>query len=338
MKVIHATGSKAMTETLRKSVFGEGEWQAEDVFKYFNNFNHALENALDVVICDEAHRLRGQGANVPDHWRGRVRGQIHQIIEAAKVPVFLLDDHQVVRPREIGSPADVVEIARTMGCQVVEVDLDGQFRCGGSPLFDLWVQRLLGLVEEPPVVWSDLVADTDDEYVVESVEAPHALEAWLRARTRDSEASARIAAGFCWPWSPPVEKDGELSLVDDVRIGGWRRPWNAWQGVEVPGVPSASFWASDPRGFGQIGCIYTAQGFEYDWAGVIFGDDLVIRGGRWMAQQRYTQDDALEKTSEETFDRLVRNTYKVLLTRGMQGVCIYSKDRETNDFLRKHIA
>lgn len=186
VKVVHATGSKAMTETLRLSVFGENHWQGEDVFKYFNNFARARQNELDVLICDEAHRLRGQ-ANVPDYWRGRLRGQIHQLIDAAKVPVFLLDDHQVVRPSEIGSPNDVLEIARAMDCQIVEVDLDGQFRCGGSPLFDLWVQRLLGLVEEAPVSWSDLVADTDDEYVVESVEAPHALESWLRARIRDTD-------------------------------------------------------------------------------------------------------------------------------------------------------
>jgi hypothetical protein len=337
VKVVHATGSKAMTETLRQSAFGEDMWQGEDVFKYFNNFAHARRNELDVVICDEAHRIRGQ-AHVPDRWRGRLRGQIHQLIDAAKVPVFLLDDHQVVRPGEIGSPSDVLEVARAMDCQIVEVDLDGQFRCGGSPLFDLWVQRLLGLVAEAPISWSDLVADTDDEYVVESVEAPQALEAWLRARTRDTEASARIAAGFCWKWTPPVEEDGKLSLAADVRIGGWCRPWNAWPNVEVPDVPSTSFWASDPRGFDQVGCIYTAQGFEYDWAGVIMGEDLVIRDGQWVAQSDRTEDSALKETTGETFDRLVRNAYKVLLTRGMQGVCVYSTDPVTNDFLRKHTA
>ncbi|MFJ1760327.1 DNA/RNA helicase domain-containing protein [Amycolatopsis sp. NPDC088138] len=337
VKVVHATGSKAMTETLRRSVFRENQRQGEDVFKYFNNFARARQNELDVVICDEAHRLRGQ-ANVPERWRGRLRGQIHQLIDAAKVPVFLLDDHQVVRPGEIGSPRDVLEIAKAMDCQVVEVNLDGQFRCGGSPLFDQWVQRLLGLAEEAPVSWSDLVADTDDEYVVESVEAPHALEAWLRARTRDTKTDARIAAGFCWKWKPPVEKNGKLSLADDVRIGGWHRPWNAWPDVEVPDVPATSFWASDPKGFNQVGCIYTAQGFEYDWAGVIMGEDLVIRDGQWVAQHDHTEDPALKETTGKRFDRLVRNAYKVLLTRGMQGVCVYSADPETNDFLRKHTA
>ncbi|MEV0679498.1 DNA/RNA helicase domain-containing protein [Actinosynnema sp. NPDC050436] len=337
IKVVHATGSKALTETLRRAVFGESGWQGEDVFKYFNNFERAQVDALDVVICDEAHRLRGQG-NVPDRWRGKLRGQIHQIIDAAKVPVFLLDDHQVVRPREIGSPDDVLAIARAMGCQVVEVDLDGQFRCGGSPLFDQWVLRLLGLDPRPPVPWSELVADTDDEYVVESAAAPHALEAWLLARTRDTGASARIAAGFCWKWSQPKSDNGTLSLIKDVRIGGWHRPWNARHEVDVPDVPSASYWASDPRGFGQIGCIYTAQGFEYDWAGVIIGQDLVIENGGWVAKPDRTEDDALKRVPGPTFDRLIRNTYKVLLTRGMQGVCVYAEDPETNEFLRHYTA
>jgi hypothetical protein len=58
-----------------------------------------------------------------------------------------------------------------------------------------------------------------------------------------------------------------------------RRPWNAKDDRgAVPGAPASHFRAGDPRGFGQVGCIYTAQGFEYDWSGVIFGDDFVRRG------------------------------------------------------------
>ena len=37
--------------------------------------------------------------------------------------------------------------------------------------------------------------------------------------------------------------------------------------------------------------------------------------------------------SDAEFDRLVRNVYKVLLTRGMQGVTIYSTDEETRAML-----
>lgn len=60
----------------------------------------------------------------------------------------------------------------------------------------------------------------------------------------------------------------------------------------------------------------------------------MIRDGAWRAQQDKTKDPKLKPTSALFFDRLVRNIYKVLLTRGMQGVCLHSKDPETNEFLQ----
>ncbi|MGW5701409.1 DNA/RNA helicase domain-containing protein [Amycolatopsis japonica] len=330
-KALHATGSKAFTETLRLKVSG-GDVRSGEIFKYFNEFRRAPADALDVLICDEAHRVRG----MPRHLHGRVRSQIDELIDVAKVPLFLLDEHQVVRPTEIGTKTDIVSIAEMKGCQVIEISLDGQYRCGGSAKFDEWVVRLLGLGAEPPVTWSELVDDTEDEYVVDSVGSPHELESWLLRQAKHFSGTARMAAGFCWEWRDPVEVEGSLRLLEDVQIGGWRRPWNAKQGFDVPGVPSASLWASDPDGFGQVGCIYTAQGFEYDWAGAIFGDDLVIRDGEWRARRDFSFDKSVKAADPADFDRLVRNTYKVLMTRGMQGLCVYSTDDETNAFLRRY--
>lgn len=83
---------------------------------------------------------------------------------------------------------------------------------------------------------------------------------------------------------------------------------------------------------GQVGCIYTAQGFEYDYAGVIFGEDLVWRDNAWVANPKASRDAAI--IAADNFDNLVRNVYKVLLTRGMRGAGVFSVDRRTNEFLR----
>ena len=93
-----------------------------------------------------------------------------------------------------------------------------------------------------------------------------------------SPSTARLTAGFCWEWSDPI--DGRL--VDDVVIGDWRRPWNLKPEKRVAGIPSSSLWASDPAGIDQVGCIYTAQGFEYDYGGVVIGQDMVWRNGGWI--------------------------------------------------------
>lgn len=102
----------------------------------------------------------------------------------------------------------------------------------------------------------------------------------------------------------------------------------------MPGVPPSHFWASDPRGFGQVGCIYTAQGFEYDWSGVIFGDDFVRRGDAWVARREFSFDPPVKRAGEE-FPALIRNTYKVLLTRGMKATAVCSTDPETHQFLER---
>ena len=179
--------------------------------------------------------------------------------------------------------------------------------------------RLLGLTAMAPVPWSELIRNTDEDYVVAALPSAEKLESWLLTRRPDSGDTARIAAGYCWRWSDPVVIENTKTLVDDVTIGEWRRPWNAKPEKPVPGVPASHYWASDARGFGQVGCIYTAQGFEYDWSGVIFGDDFVRRGRQWVARRDRSFDGQVKKASELEFPALIRNTYKVLLTRGMKS-------------------
>ena len=94
----------------------------------------------------------------------------------------------------------------------------------------------------------------------------------------ESGYGARIAAGYCWPWSDPVPGGG---LKADVQIQNWHRPWNNKRPTSHAGAPGTPFWASDDAGFDQVGSVYN----------------------------------------------------KVLLTRGMRGVTLYSTDPETQALL-----
>jgi DUF2075 family protein len=109
------------------------------------------------------------------------------------------------------------------------------------------------------------------------------------------------------------------------------RPWNAKPGKKVKDAPAASYWATDQRGVDQVGCIYTAQGFEYDFGGVIIGPDFVWRDGSWVANSAEHADTITRKA--RNFDVLVRNIYKVLLTRSLRGCTIVSTDEETQSML-----
>jgi len=327
--VLHATGSRSFTQKLRK-VAGARQPRVQRMFKYFNQFMDAEPNNLDVLILDEAHRIRETSVDRYTKAEFRTgRPQIDELIAAARVPVFLLDEHQVVKPGELGTIADLERYAAVLGHPIHRIDLDAQFRCGGSEEYVGWVLRLLGLDGGAPTAWPG-----DPSFEVRVADSPEAMEALLVQKQAEGYG-ARLAAGYCWPWSDPRS---DSTLVPDVRIGDWARPWNLKGDRKVGDAPPAALWASDPDGFDQVGCVYTAQGFEYDWSGVILGPDLVWRDGRFTTVRDANKDPAFRNrkiVDDAEFDRLVRNTYKVLLTRGMVGTVLYSPDPETRDALHK---
>lgn len=163
--------------------------------------------------------------------------------------------------------------------------------------------------------------------------------AWTRWPP-SSSTGCRTAAPAAWSGSPRPRSATPLALErpQPRRHPGRRRRRRRLAaalepalGAAAGSIPSSSLWATDPAGFGQVGCIYTAQGFESDLAGVIIGPDLVWRGDRWRTNPTATADTQVRRAAN--FDLLVRNVYKVLLTRGLIGCVIYSTDLRPERFL-----
>ena len=167
----------------------------------------------------------------------------------------------------MGSTDVIAEAALRAGAELSVFELETQFRCAGSKGFVSWVDNTLGLDETANPIW-----EGDEAFDFQIVDSVEQLDAMIRSKA-DEGHTARLTAGFCWRWSDP-EPDG--TLVNDVKVGAWEMPWNARSdaGRLAEGIPEERFWASDPRGINQVGCVYTAQGFEFDYVGVIFGRDL----------------------------------------------------------------
>jgi phage repressor protein C with HTH and peptisase S24 domain len=144
-----------------------------------------------------------------------------------------------------------------------------------------------------------------------------------------------MTAGFCWEWSKKTNLDG--TLKNDVVLGNYVRPWNARPEATrlAKGIPKATLWAHDPNGIEQVGCIYTAQGFEFDYVGVIFGNDLMFNfdDQEWHGIKDNSCDSVVRR-SRDRFVDLTKNTYRVLLSRGMKGCYVYFMDKETEHFIR----
>lgn len=324
----YATGSRAFTETLRKIIGIRGSVQ----FKYFNSYSEGERNSVDVLICDEAHRLRetSQSRYTPAFKRTHL-SQLAELLDVSKVSVFFIDDKQVVRPNEIGSVQYIRDQAERKNYKVFEYQLETQFRCNGSEAFVNWINNTLGIERTANVLW-----DMKEEFDFKVFPDPENLEKAIRGHVQKGY-TGRVTAGFCWNWSDP-NYDG--TLKDDVVIGSYKRPWDARPEARklAPGIPKASLWAYDPNGINQVGCVYTAQGFEFDYVGVIFGNDLTYNFDKqvWEGHPEHSADQVV-KRSRAAFIDLVKNTYRVLLSRGMKGCYVYFMDKDTERYFRSRI-
>jgi DUF2075 family protein len=286
--VAHATGSKAFTTNLR-GVVGPS---ADPVFRYTHDFRDAAPNSVDLIICDEAHRLREKTQFGPSIYSKSP--QLQEIINASKVSVFLLDPRQSVRLNETGSIDNIRAYATHRGIQVTEYSLDIQFRCAGSESYIRWIEGAFALEPQASAAWQH-----NGDYDVRIFDSPHVMEDAIRSRAHQGHA-ARLVAGFCWPWSDP-RSDG--SLVHDVRIDNWSMPWNRKPPemckkkgtAPKPEVHPYTIWATQPSGLNEVGCIYSAQGFEFDYVGVIVGNDF-----RWDPQRARWFPD-LSQNSDTSF-------------------------------------
>lgn len=325
----YVTGSKAFTSTLREVIGKRGKEQ----FTYFNQYMDAPENIVDVMVCDEAHRIRKTSNHRFMKADQRTdRAQIEELLGAGKVVVFLLDDDQAVRPNEVGTVDYIKTNARALGCEVQEMELKAQFRCSGAKGYVNWVDTTLRVRDTANVLLS-----TEDDFDFRIYDSAKALENAITERL-DQGYDARLTAGYCWPWAKKTNEDG--TLPNDVVIGDFERPWNARPNITglAKGIPKAQLWAYDPGGIDQVGCIYTAQGFEFDYVGVIFGNDLVydMDTQTWVGQKKNSEDFVVKRSGDQFVD-LVKNTYRVLLTRGLKGCYVYFMDKDTERFFRSRM-
>ena len=110
---------------------------------------------------------------------------------------------------------------------------------------------------------------------------------------------------------------------------------------------NSNTWAIDKNSIDEIGCIHTCQGLEFDYVGVIIGNDLRYENGHIVTDytRRASTDQSLkgikkiEKAegtdkAHEVSDPIIKNTYKTLMTRGMKGCYVYCADKELQEYLK----
>ena len=309
---------KKLKGSIRKS-------SIDNMFKGSGIYTETENNVIDTILVDEAHRLNEKSGMF--HHIGE--NQIKEIIHAAKCSVFFIDESQRVTLQDIGSVDEIRKWASAENAQITEMELVSQFRCNGSDGYLAWLDHTLEIRDTANFDMADI------DYDIRIFDSPVRMQELIMERNRTSHNRARILAGYCWDWKKEGVNDPS---VHDIKIGDFEISWN---------LKNTTTYAIDENSVQEAGCIHTSQGLEFEYVGVIIGDDMRYENGRIVTDftKRAKTDQSLKgikklykedpNRAEKEADEIIKNTYRTLMTRGMKGCYVYCTDRHLSAYLKK---
>ena len=298
----------------------------DNLFKGSGSYTEVADNMVHTLLVDEAHRLNEKSGMF--HNMGE--NQIKEIIQAAYCSVFFIDESQRVTMDDIGSVAEIEKWANKEGSELHYLELMSQFRCNGSDGYLAWLDNVLDIRE---------TANYDLEgidYDIRICDSPNEMRNLVIEKNKNTNSS-RILAGYCWEW---LKEEQNNTNHYDIKIGDFEMSWNLKNGEP--------FAVSDTS-INEVGCIHTSQGLEFDYVGVIIGDDLRYENGRVITDftKRASTDQSLKgikglykqnpEEAKRRADEIIKNTYRTLLSRGMKGCYVYCTDKELEKYLKKRL-
>ena len=197
-----------------------------------------------------------------------------------------------------------------------------------------------------PTAWVDDVLEiretanfdlNDIDYEIRICDSPQEMQDIIFEKNHIRNR-ARILAGYCWNWPKETRNDTNFH---DIKIGDYGISWN---------LDGGDAFAINEESVHEAGCIHTSQGLEFDYVGVIIGDDMRYENGHVVTDftKRAKTDNSLKgikalakqdpQEADRLADELIKNTYRTLMTRGMKGCYVYCTDKGLAEYLRKRVA
>ena len=298
----------------------------DNLFKGSGCYTDAPLNSIGTILADEAHRLNEKSGM----FQNLGENQIKEIIHASRCSVFFIDESQRVTTSDIGSVEEIEKWAKMEHSEVFRMELISQFRCNGSDGYLAWVDDVLQIRDTANY---DLEGIDYDIRICDSpMEMEHIILEKNNIRNR-----ARILAGYCWNW--PKETRNDVNY-HDIKIGDYGISWN---------LDGGDAFAINPDSVHEAGCIHTSQGLEFDYVGVIIGDDMRFENGEIITDysKRAKTDQSMKgikgiaknnpQEANRLADEIIKNTYRTLMTRGMKGCYVYCTDSKLSEYLKERL-
>ena len=302
----------------------------EHLFLGSGKFVKSESNELDCLIVDEAHRLNEKSG----FYHNEGENQIKEIINAARFSIFFIDENQKVTLNDIGSEDLIKKFANELGAGIYTYELDSQFRCNGSDGYLAWLDNILEIRNTANF-------DIDGfDYDFKVFDDPNEMREAIEEKNRINNKS-RIVAGYCWNW--PTGNTRNDTNYHEITIPeyNFEISWN---------LDSGEAFAIGENSINEAGCIHTVQGLEFDYVGVIIGDDLRYKDNHIITDftKRAKTDTSLnglkkisseqgEEVAKKIADSIIKNTYRTLMTRGMKGCYVYCTNKELQEHLKESL-
>lgn len=297
----------------------------DNLFKGTGSYTQTPKNFFDSLIIDEAHRLNeksGMFANLGEN-------QIKEIIYSSKFSMFFIDECQRVTIKDIGSVAEIEKYANNYKAEIVRMELESQFRCNGSDGYLSWIDNLLDIRKTANY-------DGFEDYEFKIFDNPLEMKNAIIEKNKIANKS-RVLAGYCWDWTKESKNKSDYY---DIEIDEFRMSWN---------LNNTDTWAIDENSVNQAGCIHTSQGLEFDYVGIIIGNDLRCENNEIITDffKRAKTDQSLKgikglykrepDKAMKIADEIIKNTYRTLLTRGQKGCYLYCVDNELCKYFKNKL-
>lgn len=327
MTTFYITKNSAPREVFKSKLKIEKMSGMNNLFQGSGSYTEATSNECKVLIVDEAHRLNEKSGL----FQNKGENQIKEIINASNFSIFFIDENQKVTLKDIGSVDLIEKFARDLNAGIIKAQLESQFRCNGSDGYIAWLDNTLEIRETANY-------EFNIDYDFKVFDNPNEMQKAIEDKNKINN-KARIVAGYCWEWPKSERKNSDFH---DITISKYNFgiSWN---------LDGGELFAVGKNSINQAGCIHTTQGLEFDYIGVIIGEDLRYENEEIVTdyKKRAKTDQSLKginkiainnpKYAEELSDKIIKNTYRTLMTRGMKGCYVYCVDEKLRDYFKSKL-
>lgn len=284
-----------------------------------------FKKKYDLLIVDEAHRLR-QYKNIG--WMGVFKKnnqklglddtgtELDWVIANSKNQIFFYDSAQSVKPSDIPSSHFDILLNKE---DTIEIELKSQMRSIGGNDYITFVDDLLNIKRENKNFYTP---EKYDLIVFDSLK-----DMYDQLAVKEEEYGlCRLVAGYSWPWVSQKDKN-----AIDIKIDGVELQWNK----------TDKDWINSVNSFKEVGCIHTTQGYDLNYTGVIFGEEISFN--KITKQIEIDKSKYFDKNGKRGLDdiedlkKYIINIYKTIMYRGIRGAYIYACDKDLREYFKEHI-